>query len=219
MVKSLEAHFFDSDIPGNDISFISTQLDKLLIQEINCFPWQNNKAETQVHFAIANSVSHVILKFKVREKTIRAVHTGINSPVYEDSCVEFFIAFDETGYYNFEFNCIGAKLAEFGKGRNDRHFLPLLAIEKIRTETSIKNAADDFFLWDITIMIPFETFVHHQVKDLRNQECRANFYKCGDKLPAPHYISWAPIKSKDPDFHQPQYFGELIFTGKAAVVQ
>lgn len=219
MKKFAEAPFFDLITAGDDISIFSNQLEKISAHDINYFPWPNYRSETCVQFSIAYSLSHVLLKFRVTEKNIRAVHTGINSPVFEDSCVEFFIALDDTGYYNFEFNCIGGKLGEFGKSRKDRQFLPTAAMKKIKTETLIKNSVDNFFLWNLTIMIPFETFIHHHLWDLRNNVCQSNFYKCGDKLPEPHYMSWSPIKTAAPDFHQPQYFGDLLFTGKSAFVK
>ena len=37
----------------------------------------------------------------------------------------------------------------------------------------------------------------------------ANFYKCGDDTPQPHFISWSPIDLPKPDFHAPQFFGVL----------
>ncbi|MBR5570284.1 MAG: hypothetical protein IKW10_05250 [Oscillospiraceae bacterium] len=36
---------------------------------------------------------------------------------------------------------------------------------------------------------------------------RANCYKCGDLTPKPHYLSWNPVTSPNPDFHRPQDFG------------
>ena len=39
----------------------------------------------------------------------------------------------------------------------------------------------------------------------------ANFYKCGDDTTKPHYISWNPVKSINPDFHRPEHFGILNF--------
>ncbi|OSZ77054.1 hypothetical protein CAP36_11560 [Chitinophagaceae bacterium IBVUCB2] len=210
-MKSIVAPFLDIVSASSDISDISLQLDKLPKHLVDCFPWPVYKNETAVNFSIAASDSHVLLKFRVKEKNIRAINTTINSPVYEDSCVEFFIAFDDAGYYNFEFNCIGTRLAEYGKNRKHRRFLPPSAIEKIVTTTVIKHVEEDFYLWHLTIMMPFGTFKHHDLTNIRNQGCRANFYKCGDKLPSPHYIVWSPVFTAEPDFHQPKYFGELIF--------
>jgi hypothetical protein len=46
---------------------------------------------------------------------------------------------------------------------------------------------------------------------LKGKTCRANFYKCGDDLPEPHFLSWNNIIADKPDFHLPQYFGTLTF--------
>jgi hypothetical protein len=40
---------------------------------------------------------------------------------------------------------------------------------------------------------------------------RANFYKCGDSTAVPHYLSWSHIATETPDFHRPEFFGELYF--------
>lgn len=216
-MKSLIGRYIETATPSADISNISLLLDQQPAYLLNCFPWHEYKSDTSVNFSIAASESHVLLKFRVKERNFRAVHTAINSPVYEDSCVEFFFAFDDNGYYNFEFNCIGTTLAEFGKNRKLRKFLPLSAIEKIMTETVIKYVKDGFYIWELAVIIPVETFIHHKIKDLRTQEYRVNFYKCGDKLTQPHYIVWSPIVSSEPDFHQPQYFGRLTFSAGAGL--
>ena len=41
------------------------------------------------------------------------------------------------------------------------------------------------------------------------KEIRANCYKCGDLTPKPHYLSWNPSTSANPDFHRPQDFGSM----------
>jgi hypothetical protein len=40
----------------------------------------------------------------------------------------------------------------------------------------------------------------------------ANFYKCGDELSVPHYISWAPIEAEKPNFHRPDCFGKMVLS-------
>jgi hypothetical protein len=39
---------------------------------------------------------------------------------------------------------------------------------------------------------------------------KGNFQKCGDKTKFPHYGSWNRIDTPEPDFHRPEYFGDLI---------
>ena len=41
------------------------------------------------------------------------------------------------------------------------------------------------------------------------QKLRVNFYKCADKTKQPHYLSWQPIPLPQPNFHCPQFFGEI----------
>ena len=31
-----------------------------------------------------------------------------------------------------------------------------------------------------------------------------------DKTAHPHYLSWSPIGTEKPDFHRPEFFGELV---------
>ena len=40
-----------------------------------------------------------------------------------------------------------------------------------------------------------------------------NVYKCGDNLSQPHFLSWQPIHTDKPNFHVPQFFGEVEFEG------
>jgi hypothetical protein len=40
---------------------------------------------------------------------------------------------------------------------------------------------------------------------------RGNFYKCGDELGVPHFVSWTKIKTDSPAFHMPEFFGGLEF--------
>lgn len=65
------------------------------------------------------------------------------------------------------------------------------------------------FEWKLTVEIPF-SLIGIQIDELPTA-IKANFYKCGDETSVPHYLSWSNIMTKEPDFHQPEFFGELIF--------
>ncbi|MDE6269894.1 MAG: hypothetical protein K2M12_03440, partial [Muribaculaceae bacterium] len=43
------------------------------------------------------------------------------------------------------------------------------------------------------------------------KQLRANFYKCGDLLSTPHFLSWNRVDTPHPDFHRPEYFGAIKF--------
>ena len=147
------------------------------------------------------------------ENTIRAVNTQVNSAVWEDSCVEFFIHFnDEKGYYNFEFNCIGTQLAGFGKTKLERDLLPQVVVATIKTESCISPVKiKEAIYWELSVAIPLNAFIHHNFSTLAGRQGRANFYKCGDKLPEPHFVAWCDIQSAEPNFHLPEFFGEIHF--------
>src|SRR5690606_972047 len=129
-----------------------------------------------------------------------------------DSCVEFFIAFDDdSSYYNLEFNCTGTCLAGYGTGRGEkRKLLPASVIRNIRQQSLVKTGNPDIS-WELTLLIPLSVFCHHRFVSLKNQDCRVNFYKCGDDLPQPHYLCWSPIQAPAPDFHRPEFFAPARF--------
>jgi hypothetical protein len=39
---------------------------------------------------------------------------------------------------------------------------------------------------------------------------KGNFYKCGEDMTPQHYGSWNPVTAKEPDFHRPECFGDLV---------
>jgi hypothetical protein len=202
-------HLKDS---GDDksIEAVSLRLNGLERHELKMVPWSAYSYKPAVYFSIAHNNRDIFLKYYVTETDIRANTSAINGSVWEDSCVEFFISFDDKGYYNLEINCIGTALVGFGPERSGRVLLAEQLIKKIRFETSIKNNADQF-QWELVLIIPSEIFLHHSFSSLKDITARANFYKCGDALPRPHFISWAPIEAQSPNFHLPQFFGMLVF--------
>jgi hypothetical protein len=204
---------FSEKINSNDpIEKISLHLDSCQRHSIENVPWPAYPYHPEVYFAIAHSGNCIFLKFYVEENFIQAATGSINGPVWEDASVEFFISFDEKGYYNFEFNCIGTALAGFGKEKNTRELLTEEIINKINYEAVIRNKKKNKLIsWELTLKIPVDVFIHHHISSLHEKKCSANFYKCGDHLPEPHFIAWSNIQSTEPNFHLPEFFGELEF--------
>ena len=192
---------------------LSSLIDGFQTQEIIYTPWKDFPYKPEVRVAIAHSEDCIFLKYFVTENAIRAVNSQINSSVWEDSCVEFFIHFnDDKGYYNFEFNCIGTQLGGFGKTRSERDLLPVEVVGAIQTESFIsKVKVKEAIYWELSVAIPLKVFIHHPISSLSGQEGRVNFHKCGDKLPMPHFLTWNNIHSAEPNFHLPEFFGEVYF--------
>ncbi len=194
-------------------AMMDEQNEKLLIDTIN---WKDYNYKPEVTFSIAYSGHEIFLKYYITENYFKAEKTETNQMVCEDSCVEFFVSPEDDGiYYNLEFNGIGTCLLGIGTGRANSTRANPEIISKIRRLTSagekpVKEKVGEFG-WTITIAIPFEVFFQHKVKELKGKTFRANFYKCGDMLTVPHYVTWNPVGTEKPDYHQPKYFGLLKF--------
>jgi hypothetical protein len=184
---------------------------------IDIKPWQDGGEKPTVTVQIAHDETHIYLKYSVLENSIIARTTANNGPVWQDSCVEFFIMPDVNDgiFYNFEFNCIGAKLLFAGKTRNERTPAEDAIIDAITTHSTLDTQPfeEQFgsFEWTLTVVIPVASFFQHSITSLKGKTGRANFYKCGDGLSKPHYLAWSNIETLQPDFHTPQYFGEILF--------
>ena len=173
-------------------------------------------SEVNVGFSIRHDGNSIYLFYKVEEPQVRAVNTEFNSSVWEDSCVEFFLALDgDDSYYNFEINAIGTVLGGYGKDRHQRYQIPDTLLSQVETVPSLGHdpieSLDQHTSWNIKLVIPIMVLSYSNIDTLSGLDAHANFYKCGDKLKQPHFLSWKPVLTTKPDFHQPHYFGQLSF--------
>lgn len=216
-MKTLHIAWLPENIDSGNIGEVSAYLGNSKQYPIQQISWADYPYKPNVTFSINCNDDHIFLKFFVCEETIRAVNFNLNGKVYEDSCVEFFIAFDgDENYYNLEFNCFGICRAGYGKSKQDRVLLAEDMLRKIKYQPFvIPSTADGLneIYWELTLIIPIEVFHFSAVGKLKNKNARANFYKCGDLLPRPHFLSWCKITNDTPNFHLPQFFGDCVFAG------
>lgn len=182
---------------------------------VDVINWEKFPYCPSVRFRIAHTADAVLLHYQVEEEMVRGKYTEDNGAVWTDACVEFFIAPAADGYYyNVETNCIGTVLVGAGVGRNNREHAPAELLSRIKRWASLGHEAQEKqggVCWEVALMIPYETFFRSDVKCLDGKTVRGNFYKCGDELQTPHFVSWNPIGVSEPDFHRPDAFGELFF--------
>ena len=172
-----------------------------------------------VAFRIAHTGNSILLEYKVTEKGTMASAVEDNGKVWFDSCVEFFVSPKcNDAYYNFESNCTGHILAQYGMKGSDRSELPLeriAAISRAGDYVTVEHKPLDVqqgtHTWELCLVIPAEIFKEEGIRTLDGARMTANFYKCGDKMEKPHFLSWNPIRSETPNFHLPEYFGVLSF--------
>ena len=68
---------------------------------------------------------------------------------------------------------------------------------------------DGLFEWTVELKIPLHLIFRNNNLSFP-QTLRANFYKCADKTKKPHFVSWQPIALPSPNFHCPEFFGEIV---------
>ncbi len=183
---------------------------------INTINWQDYKYMPDVKFRIAHTNNEILLKFYVIEKNPKALETKTNGNVYKDSCVEFFLSPSANGYYyNFEFNCIGTAHLAYGKNRNDRKLLDKKIVQSIKAKSSLGEKALDLNdgnkAWNMLLIIPKSTMINDKTLKWSGLKAKGNFYKCGDETTEMHFVTWNPIVTEKPDYHQYSFFGDLIF--------
>ncbi|HOG36524.1 MAG TPA: carbohydrate-binding family 9-like protein [Paludibacteraceae bacterium] len=165
-------------------------------------------------FYLARTSERLYIKFAVKGNLLRAVHDTDQQPVSQDSCVEFFCKLPNSSqYFNFEFNCIGTCYAAKRVKRTDKELLSPSEMAQIERYPSIGTKPfeeiEGLFQWDLTVSIPFSLIGIDA--DHLPDKLMANFYKCADATSLKHYVSWNPIESEHPNFHQPNFFGTLLF--------
>lgn len=195
----------------NIITLLENQGVRRTISELNWadrFPYAPLTTFTTGHTA-----TDLYIDFFVRCNYLRAVNYTNQSPVSQDSCVEFFVSPDgDNHYWNFEFNCIGAVNASHRSERSNPTRLTDEQISLIDRRCSCGNRPfcemEGMFTWNILVKIPLSLIgVNYDGKPI---EMKGNFYKCASATSAPHYLSWNPINTPAPDFHRPECFGTII---------
>jgi hypothetical protein len=195
---------------------ISKVLDGHERRQIKYAPWSEGGDLPKASFALAYGNEDIYLKYYVTEHTLKAEYSKFNDPVFKDSCVEFFIAFNgDEKYYNLEFNCTGTSRVQYGQHKTGRTFLPASLLKTIKHQTRVKTSAEGNIDWELTLCIPKKVFKYHPALLLEESKARVNFYKCGDGLPQPHFLCWNKIEAQKPEFHLSRFFKEIIFSPQA----
>lgn len=187
------------------------------------WPERNNGYQPEVRFRIAYSQQMLFIEYYVKEANIKALYSeDKDSKPFKDSCCEFFFSPEcNNNYYNMELNCIGKGTFAFRRGGRKgpkiaygeeimKRIFRYSTLGEAPIETSVKENGE-LFEWKLTVAIPLECFTETPMEALQGKTMRANFYKCGDDMPKPHFLTWNRIELEKPDFHTPDFFGALHF--------
>ena len=207
-------------VPSQHISHYETVADKMkllleagaeaVIDKVNWKEQFPKSLPVTVH--VAHDGERIYLCYNTRGEAVCAVNTEDFGSVWQDSCVVFFMQREgEKTYRNFECNILGALLAARHETREIAEHLTeeMPAIYRHSTINHRYEGDRQVSDWSLYLEIPKKAMGFAAYETLSGQKIRANFYKCGDETPEPHYISWNAINLPSPDFHVPQFFGLL----------
>lgn len=207
-------------IPLFDLSAIepvTSRIDRLLrtgaVAQIDRLNWPKDYPKSlPTTVTAAHDGTRLFLCYRVEGEQLRAVNTRDFDPVWQDSCVEFFMQrVGESIYRNFECNALGVLLAARRESRSSFQRLTD-EVKSIHRNSLMQHRYEgdrQLTDWQLYLEIPKQAMGFLPGESLSRQQIRANFYKCGDETAEPHYISWSPIDLPAPDFHAPQFFGLL----------
>ena len=189
--------------------------DKGVRGQINHVGWPDQfPYRPMTTFSAAYTRKAIYIDFLVRCYYLRAENFADQSAVSEDSCVEFFVEPKPGGeYWNFEFNCIGTINASHRMERPSPTRLTHDELAKVRRYASCGTRPfcelEGLFTWNLLVVIPFDLIGLDG--DNLPGHVRGNLYKCASATSEPHYLSWQPIYTERPDFHRPEFFGDIFF--------
>ena len=196
------------------------------VQKLDCLNWPDKfPYKPDVSFTAWHCGDALTLEYKVKEQSVRALEAVPGNFVYKDSCVEFFFQprSEDPHYYNFEWNPVGTLYLAYRTGRDDAELAPADVLQMVKAEPSL--GTEPFAErpsegeWSLLVKIPAPALWRSGLESFGCLRARANFYKCGDGLAVPHYVSWAPIDTPRPDFHRPEFFAPLEFESEAGALK
>ncbi|MBQ2846789.1 MAG: hypothetical protein IJE74_00840 [Clostridia bacterium] len=182
---------------------------------IDSFMWDTNGCKPESYasmFAVKGEGIHALLwSF---EENIRCECTRRDDPVYTDSCLELFLmpVDGDNRYINFEVNSNGVYLSQIGTCREDRVFIKeLIDLEPVIYTMKLEEDGKKAWGYEIILSEKFISTLYQTDFKIQETSIKGNFYKCADSAEFPHYGAHFPVKTQNPDFHRPEFFGKITF--------
>ncbi|MGM9802853.1 MAG: carbohydrate-binding family 9-like protein [Muribaculaceae bacterium] len=204
----------------SQLSQIPQLLDSLGVefQDVDVANWpEYNKQTPKSQFRIAHTGSEIVINYRSTESSVASTANALGWNVWEDACMEFFCSPNPADgiYYNMECNCTGTVLLCGGAPGTERPAADEATLALIKRWSSLGR--EPFAervgecTWQVVLVFPTQVFFKHNIDCLGGKTFRANFYKCGDNLQQPHFLSWNAINNPKPNFHLPKFFGTIVF--------
>lgn len=184
------------------------EINKIIFTDENYI--SSGEYRPKVIFCVSYSNVGFHVHFDVFEKNPRAVHKHNFAPVYEDSCVEWFINFDPLHtkkYFNIEINANGCVDISFRKDRYTKADLTESEAKTLDIRTQVFENH-----WTVDYVVRFELIQKYftEYKFEKGQEFFSNVYKCANDTAVRHHACWKMVDPITEDFHCPELFGTMI---------
>jgi hypothetical protein len=176
---------------------------------VDILPWKEFPFFMEAFAQVCHDGKALQVRLAACEKDPLVRFSGDTDMVCLDSCLEFFFSPLADGrYFNFEFNPRGTLYLGFGTGRN-------LSVRQLvanyREFFSVRPFTSGGF-WGVEFAVPafFISLYCPGFGLEKGRTITANFYKCGDETKTPHYLVWNRVDTGKPDYHRPEFFGQLV---------
>lgn len=222
-MRTYEVRRTETSVPlTGDVN--GTVWENAAVANVDSFTWSEGEPGPKTVVRGLHDGEALSLQFHAEDDEIAAAVTELNGPTFRDSSVEFFanpVPDDRDMYFNFEVNCCGTfKLAwqEYdwrakGIGRDE---ISSSLAEEIDVETSVpgptKEPRPDDESWWVAVRLPVSTLAAFTGCDVSvgpDTTWLGNFYRSG--VPDHRKATWNPIRTDEPEYHSPEYFGRIAF--------
>lgn len=166
-----------------------------------------------VSLALSHDEKKLYLTYDVLEPELRREASFHNDRVWTDSCVEVFLKrADSSDYYNFE--CSASLWMLVGKGavNTKRNRFDAEKIDLIERNINILEKENGRFHYTVSFKIDLINWgLLKEEENIEDLKLTGNFYKCGDDLKEPHFLSYFEMDKEVRNFHNPDCFGQINF--------
>lgn len=178
--------------------------------KMNIYPWDDCGYTPEGTFSLVynEKALRVRLTSPVGQPTV--LTNQDNGPVWEDNCLEFFLApyGDHPDYLNIECNALGAMILGKGPARAPRTSVLEILKPQMEVYTIVRPGKG----FEVNYTIPLSALAELFDRPLlqKGDTLRMNLYICGEKTPQMHFGMWNKIDTPTPDFHRPEFFAKGV---------
>lgn len=184
-----------------------------------CCNWADQYPYTpDVKFRMWHDSRYFYIEYMVDEELTKAEQTVRGGYVHMDSAVECFLQPNPEAdpyYYSIECNAAGYLYLACRTGREDAIDAPLDVNLSVKTEPSCGSEPFSTVAlghpWTLKVCIPTTALFRHHIESWDGFRCRMNIFKCNQGMEKKAFLSWSPVHTPKPSFHNPETFLDVEF--------